>query len=170
MGLFSFVKDAGASIFGADDKPEKDQEAPVNPLQDHLRNHEISPDGLTMKRWGNLVQVEGEVPDQETKEKIVIALGNVSGVETVEDNLVVASAAGVATSAQAPATAGAEPTPEDWQADTYTVQSGDTLGGIAKKLYGNAGKYTVIFEANKPMLKDPNKIFPGQVLRIPSQA
>ena len=45
--------------------------------------------------------------------------------------------------------------------------SGDTLGKIAKNYYGNAMKYPVIFEANKPMLTHPDKIYPGQVLRIP---
>ena len=54
------------------------------------------------------------------------------------------------------------------RARTYTVQAGDTLGKIAQQHYGSAGKYTVIFEANKPMLKDPDKIYPGQSLRIPA--
>ena len=49
----------------------------------------------------------------------------------------------------------------------HTVESGDTLGKIAKIFYGNAMKYPVIFEANKPMLTHPDKIYPGQVLRIP---
>jgi nucleoid-associated protein YgaU len=49
----------------------------------------------------------------------------------------------------------------------YTVESGDTLSKIAREQYGSAGKYMAIFDANKPMLKDPNKIYPGQVLRIP---
>ncbi len=49
----------------------------------------------------------------------------------------------------------------------YTVQSGDTLSKIAKAHYGDANAYHAIFEANKPMLKHPDKIFPGQVLRIP---
>jgi nucleoid-associated protein YgaU len=53
------------------------------------------------------------------------------------------------------------------EATFYTVKRGDTLSGIAKAHYGNAGKYMVIFEANKPMLEDPDKIYPGQVLRIP---
>ena len=52
----------------------------------------------------------------------------------------------------------------------YTVQKGDTLSKIAKDQYGNANKYQQIFEANKPMLKDPDKIYPGQVLRIPPEA
>ncbi len=169
MGLFSFVKDAGASIFGADENPEE-KAVVVKSFASRLRDHDINPEGVYFDRKGPHVKVDGEVPDQDTKEKIVMILGNVAGIETVEDLLVVANAAGVSTTADAPVTSGAEATPGDWQADTYTVQSGDTLGAIAKKLYGNAGKYTVIFEANTPMLKDPNKIFPGQVLRIPSQA
>ena len=52
----------------------------------------------------------------------------------------------------------------------YTVVRGDTLSKIAKEHYGNAMKYPVIFEANKPMLKHPDKIYPGQVLRIPPLA
>nr|XP_061807102.1 potassium binding protein Kbp-like [Nerophis lumbriciformis] len=168
MGLFSFVKDAGAAIFGADENPEE-KSVVVKSFASRLREHNIDPEGVYFDRKGGHVKVDGEVADQETKEKIIMILGNVAGIETVEDLLVVANAAGVQTSADAPATNGADATPQDWQADTYTVQSGDTLGGIAKKLYGNAGKYMVIFEANTPMLKDPNKIFPGQVLRIPTQ-
>ncbi|MFK7956568.1 MAG: peptidoglycan-binding protein LysM [Lysobacterales bacterium] len=169
MGLFSFVRDAGASIFGADDNPEE-KAVVVKTFATRLREHNIDPEGVYFDRKGSHVKVDGEVPDQNTKENIVMILGNVAGIDTVEDLLVVANAAGVSTAADAPATDGADATPDDWQADTYTVQSGDTLGGIAKKLYGNAGKYMVIFEANTPMLKDPNKIYPGQVLRIPAQA
>ena len=47
------------------------------------------------------------------------------------------------------------------------MKKGDTLSGIAKTVYGKASKYPVIFEANRPMLSDPDKIYPGQVLRIP---
>ena len=54
------------------------------------------------------------------------------------------------------------------EAQFYTVKSGDSLSKIAKVFYGNAMKYPVIFEANKPMLKSPDKIYPGQVLRIPA--
>jgi nucleoid-associated protein YgaU len=50
---------------------------------------------------------------------------------------------------------------------SYTVKSGDTLSGIAKHFYGNANAYMKIFEANKDQLSDPNKIKPGQVLKIP---
>jgi nucleoid-associated protein YgaU len=53
------------------------------------------------------------------------------------------------------------------QATFYTVQKGDSLSKIAKEHYGDAMKYPAIFEANKPMLADPDKIYPGQVLRLP---
>ena len=59
---------------------------------------------------------------------------------------------------------------DGWSSQTYTVKSGDTLSGIAKEVYGNAGKYQQIFESNRPMLKDPDHIYPGQVLRIPPEA
>ncbi len=171
MGLFKFVKDAGASIFGGGDKPA---EPPTRSFANHLRDHGIDPSAYQFNLSQGQLTVEGTAPDRDTREKFITILGNVLGVETVDDRLVLASAAGgPATAPGAPAqaaTQGAEATPGDWQADTYTVQPGDTLGGIAKKLYGNASKYMVIFNANTPMLKDPNKIYPGQVLRIPPQS
>jgi nucleoid-associated protein YgaU len=89
------------------------------------------------------------VPDQATKEKVVLALGNVAGVAAVEE-------------AVTPETAEAE-------AVMYTVKKGDTLSAIAKAHYGEGAKYMAIFEANKPMLKHPDKIYPGQTLRIPPE-
>jgi nucleoid-associated protein YgaU len=52
----------------------------------------------------------------------------------------------------------------------HLVSRGDTLSAIAKQFYGNANAYMQIFEANKPMLSHPDKIYPGQVLRIPPKA
>ena len=91
-------------------------------------------------------------PDLATKEKVVLVSGNTNGVASVEDNLTVAEV---------------EVIEEAEMAQFHTVESGDTLGKIAKNYYGNAMKYPVIFEANKPMLSHPDKIYPGQVLRIP---
>jgi nucleoid-associated protein YgaU len=93
------------------------------------------------------VTVAGVLPDQATKEKVLLCCGNVAGVEKVNDLLTVAA-----------------PAPE---AQYHTVVSGDNLSKIAKKFYGDANKYPVIFEANKPMLTHPDKIYPGQMLRIP---
>ena len=94
------------------------------------------------------VLVSGVAPDQATKEKIVLCCGNVHGVEQVSDLLTVA-----------------EPADES---QYHTVERGDTLSAIAKKVYGNANAYMKIFEANTPMLGHPDKIYPGQLLRIPS--
>ncbi|HEY0503236.1 MAG TPA: LysM peptidoglycan-binding domain-containing protein [Lysobacter sp.] len=51
---------------------------------------------------------------------------------------------------------------------TYTVEKGDTLSHISKQFYGKASKWNAIFEANRDQLDDPDKIFPGQVLKIPA--
>jgi nucleoid-associated protein YgaU len=128
--------------------------------------------------------VSGWAPDRASKEKIILAVGNVDGVDKVEDRLAVGSPpqpaappivveAPIAEAAPAELTDDQLPTQADVEAAeftsrTYTVQKGDTLSKIAKAMYGNAGKYPVIFEANQPMLKHPDKIYPGQVLRIPA--
>jgi nucleoid-associated protein YgaU len=64
-------------------------------------------------------------------------------------------------------TPAAQAAPASQANDTYTVQAGDTLSGIAKKVLGNANAYMDIFNANKDQLTDPDKIQPGQVLKIP---
>jgi nucleoid-associated protein YgaU len=75
-------------------------------------------------------------------------LAGIPGVSEVHDNIAVAT-----------------PEPE---AEFYEVAKGDTLSKIAKQFYGDANKYNVIFEANKPMLSNPDRIYPGQKLRIPA--
>lgn len=96
----------------------------------------------------DFVAVSGEVTQQSDSEKIVLAIGNVDGIETVDNQMTVAV-----------------PAPE---ARYHTVVSGDWLSKIAKIYYGDATKFDVIFEANKPMLQDPDEIYFGQVLRIPN--
>jgi nucleoid-associated protein YgaU len=93
------------------------------------------------------VTVSGSVPDQDTREKVVVCCGNVASVEHVNDQMQVANAG----------------KPGEY----YTVQAGDNLSKIARHFYGDANRYSAIFEANKPMLADPDKIYPGQTLRIP---
>lgn len=152
MGLFSFIKGAGSKLFG-----KKELEAPKEEavkLQAYALLTHINQLGLPYKKLSLIVQgtkviATGEVEHQQDAEKIVLALGNVEGIESVDNNLVVAT-----------------PKP---QAQFHTVVSGDTLSKIAQKFYGSANKYPVIFEANKPMLTHPDKIYPGQVLRIPQE-
>ena len=91
--------------------------------------------------------VYGVAPDQATMEKIVLCCGNVSGVAKVNNMMSVDQSAPEAT--------------------YYTVVAGDNLSKISKASYGDPNKYMKIFEANKPMLSNPDKIYPGQVLRIP---
>ena len=142
MGLFNFVKNAGKSLFGG----KADAAEPtVDALQTELKDLGLDASGVELKIEGDKVVVGGKAVDAETKEKIILAVGNVEGVGAVE-------------------------TTDD--ADTaeavfHTVVKGDTLSAIAKKTLGNANLYNQIFEANKPMLTHPDKIYPGQVLRIP---
>lgn len=165
MGLMSFVKSAGASLFGSDEeekKIERELEAQAEAQRDKLEKlkkaralrNKIEAMGLAIEDpeidvEGSAVTLKGRVTDQATAEKIALTVGNVEGIDSVDNQLEVEAA---------------EP-----EATFHTVVRGDTLSGIAKKHYGNAGKYMVIFEANKPMLEDPDEIYPGQVLRIPPQ-
>lgn len=160
MGLFSFIKDAGEKLLGiADDTADTAPEmtpvgAPTKPapvtagtLHMHLKRLGLAPDDLSVKFQDGAVTLSGTVADAAQREKIVLAVGNVIGVESVDEALAIAG----------------EPPASTF----YTVKKGDTLSAIAKEQYGNAMKYPVIFEANRPMLSDPDKIYPGQVLRIP---
>uniref|UniRef100_UPI003A9A3E03 peptidoglycan-binding protein LysM n=1 Tax=Stappia sp. TaxID=1870903 RepID=UPI003A9A3E03 len=97
---------------------------------------------------GDTVKNAGAAPTQEAREKLILAAGNVLGIGKVEEEIAVSEAA-----------------PE---AGFHTVEKGDTLWAVSKKAYGDGSKYMAIFEANKPMLSDPDKIYPGQVLRIPA--
>jgi nucleoid-associated protein YgaU len=145
MRLFDFIREVGAKLgIGSAEA------APLPPdLEGELKKHGLAVDGLDIKVDGNTVKVKGHVADQAMKEKVILALGNVVGVARVDEAIEVGAGAGTS-------------------ARFYTVQKGDTLSAIAKTHYGDAGKYMAIFEANKPMLSDPDKIYPGQVLRIPS--
>ncbi len=180
MGVFDFIKNAGDKIFGKDDN----QVDRTKPLSTHLREHGIDPTGIQFTVNGDTVVMAGTVRDQDTREKAVLIVGNVDGVERVDDRLRVAqpgadfgdvrsgssTVAGTSPAGAGTTVAHSSPGSNDgWSSKTYTVESGDTLSEIAKKVYGDAGKYNKIFEANQPMLKDPDKIYPGQVLRIPAQ-
>lgn len=175
MGVFDFVSEAGKKLFGGGRIDE-------SAIMDHLMSLGIEIHGLSVVAFQEerKIAVTGRVESQENREKLILAAGNVEGVRQVDDRIHVgafvtkASEAAPADDAQeaAPEASAAEaepaPTTENEPAPNfYTVQSGDTLSGIAKAQYGNAGLYMKIFEANQPMLTDPNKIYPGQVLRIP---
>ncbi len=147
MGLISFFKGVGEKLFPSKAEPEKEPELKAAALLSHVQGLGLPFKKLSIKVTGDTVTLQGEVAQQEDAEKIALAVGNVEGVAVVDNQIEVA-----------------EPKEE---AQYHTVESGDWLSKIAKKYYGDANKYMVIFEANKPMLTDPDKIYPGQVLRIP---
>lgn len=167
MGLFDFVKDAGASLFGgASEKaaaPKRDLEDVTadkeksKTLTDLVNKVGMKVEGLSVNFREGRATVSGQAISQTEREKIVVLIGNTRGVAQVDDQMTVAERG-------APETPAVSAVPE---VKMYTVQRGDTLSGIAKKQYGDAMKYKFLFEANRPMLEDPNKIYPGQVLRIP---
>jgi nucleoid-associated protein YgaU len=173
MGVFDFVKSVGESIFGtakavqAAAKPGAPVAAsttaapkPATPavkvtpaapepdaIKTHITNLGLDFKDLEVRVEGDKVILDGAAPTDEVREKIILAAGNTLGVAQVEEAISVA--------APGPAS------------KFYTVETGDTLSKIAKEQYGNANKYAAIFEANRPMLSHPDKIYPGQVLRIP---
>ncbi len=168
MGFFDFLADAGSKVFGQD---ETESEVTL-PVIQHIKNSGVDITDLKTKLVNGVVTLSGYVPNQEQKEKAVLTAGNIKGVSGVQDNLILgAKPADIAAAEKAEAEAAKaeadKPGEAAWESKTYTVKSGDTLGKIAKEFYGNAMEYPKIFEANKPMLSDPDKIYPGQVLRIP---
>ena len=165
MGIFDFIKDAGEKIF----KPgEAKAEAAI---ASHIGSYGLDISGLKVEVDGQTAVIEGQAKDVATREKAVLIAGNIEGIEKVDDRMTVASSGAdfSAVTGGSSAVVGAGGI-GDWSSRTYTVVKGDTLSKISKEMYGDANKYNAIFEANKPMLKDPDKIYPGQVLRIPAEA
>jgi nucleoid-associated protein YgaU len=150
MGLMSFFKGVGEKIFKKEEAAPTPEVEPLraSALLAHVKALGLPYNSLTVRTSGDTVTIEGEVAAQQDSEKIALAVGNVEGVEVVDNKLVVAT-----------------PEPE---ATYHVVVKGDTLSKIAQKAYGDMMKYPIIFEANKPMLTHPDKIYPGQVLRIPA--
>ncbi|RID91826.1 peptidoglycan-binding protein LysM [Gemmobacter lutimaris] len=150
MGLWSFVKDAGASLFGSEAEAAEAPEAAA--AKEEALKKEVAKLGLDakdvqIKVEGDKVKLTGKASTPEAQEKIILAVGNVDGVAEVE----------------------AEDHPDAPAPVFHTVKKGDTLSAVAKATLGNANRYMEIFEANKPMLSHPDKIYPGQMLRIPQK-
>jgi len=140
MGFWSFLTGSGKEL-----PAEANATPSAETLKQEVADLGLDTSGVEIKVEGDKVKVEGKAVSPEVKEKIILAVGNVQGVSGVE--------------AEAD---GPEPV-------FYTVKKGDTLSAIAKATLGKASLYPAIFEANKPMLSHPDKIYPGQTLRIPSQ-
>jgi nucleoid-associated protein YgaU len=146
MGMFDFIKEVGEKLFGATEA----QAAPADKIKDEIQKLGLDAKDLNVQVEGDTVKITGAAPSNEVREKIILAAGNTLGVAKVDEQLKVE---------------GAGP-----ESKFYTVQKGDNLSKIAEAQYGkgHANRYKDIFEANKPMLKDPDKIYPGQKLRIPA--
>ena len=156
MGIFSFIKDAGKKIFGID-KPKstevgteedlRENEKAARKLEQTIKDLNLKAENLKISIDKDMAIVSGKALDQSTREKIILVVGNSEGIAQVDDRLDVEN--------------------QEPEAVFHTVERGDTLSKISKEHYGDPNQYPLIFEANKPMLQDPDKIYPGQVLRIP---
>lgn len=173
MSLFSFIRDAGEKLFkkpeatASAQAPAPAAAAPAAPaapqresvdvlnaragdaIEAYVGQQNLGIQGLDVKYDGatETVTISGNAPSQEAAEKAVLCCGNVAHVAKVDNRLTVPQAAETA--------------------QFHDVAKGDTLSAISKKYYGDANKYQAIFEANRPMLSHPDKIYPGQKLRIP---
>jgi nucleoid-associated protein YgaU len=162
MGLFSFVKEFGKKIFKSNEEHEAETPG-VQPdviaqhQKDAVRRY-IDGVGLDIKNFdftldgqGKLT-LTGECATKADYEKVALTAGNIAGVAEVDNNMTISAAE----------------TLEQKDSALYTVVKGDSLWKIAETNYGNGSKYKAIFEANQPMIKDEDEIYPGQVLRIPA--
>lgn len=143
FGMIPFVKSAGRGL-GKIFKGKEAEETLKKEVEDLGLNKDIA---IHVDENG-IVTVVGKDMNQEMKEKVILAVGNVEGVGGVKDDISVDG--------------------DDTPSQFHTVVSGDTLWAVSKKYYGKGGRYKEIFEANRPMLKHPDKIYVGQVLRIPA--
>jgi len=143
MSLIDFVKAAGKSLgFGKDETP--DAEA----IRKEVESHGLDTSKIDIEVKGDEIEARGEAASQELREKVIVAMGNILGVAGVRDKITTKDRAQISA--------------------FHEVKKGETLWAIASKHYGNGTKYQTIFEANRPMLSDPDKIYPGQILRIPA--
>jgi hypothetical protein len=159
MGIMSFLKNAGQKLTPrTEDAPppepgRSEQEmadlAFQNRLTRFVHEMQVPIQGLRIEFRNGKATLYGEAESQAIRENTRIAIGNTQGVESVDDRMTVK-----------------KPAPES---TFYTVKSGDTLSKIAEDHYGAASRYPEIFEANRPMLEHPDRIYPGQVLRIPPE-
>jgi len=146
MGIMNFFKSVGEKLGFGDGPPLAGE------LKKALDSLQLGTDQVQVAVKDNKVMLQGEVKDQDTLEKAMLAMGNTKGVGEVNtEGLKVADRSSA-------------------QSAFYIVKPGDNLWKIAETQYGRGqgDKNHLIFEANKPMLSSPDKIYPGQVLRIPS--
>lgn len=149
MGLFSFIKNAGEKVLGGAETPEER----AGKVKAHLEKFNFDLSGVTVTGQDHTIVVAGQALNIDEKQRILATAGNVEGVEQVEDQLTLKTPLKI----EIP----------DLSKTMYTVKEGDSLSKVSKAVYGDMNQYQKIFDANKPMLSHPDKIYPGQVLYIP---
>jgi nucleoid-associated protein YgaU len=143
MGLFDFAKNIGAKVFGDEEPPETQ----ADKIKSHIETDNPGITDLKVAVHEGVVSLAGEAASGEAREKAVLLAGNVKGVENVMAVTVKAA--------------------DEPRVEYYEIKSGDSLSAIAKKFYGDAMQYPRLFEANREVIKDPDKIYPGQKIRVP---
>ena len=160
MSLFGFVKDIGRKLF------DKEEDA-AQKIKDHIEANNPGVTDLEVNYEDGYVGLRGVCDSAEAMEKCVLMAGNVKGVKDIytfglkvkDTEMVAAADADDGDKQVIPQS--------DQKVEYYTIESGDTLSKIAKEYYGDAMQYPKIFEANREVIEDPDKIFPGQKIRIP---
>ncbi len=143
MGLFDFAKNIGRKIFN------KDKDDPAEKIKEHIEENNPGIDGLEVAYEDGKVTISGDASSADALEKAVLIAGNIHGVADVDASTVSAPVQTITI-------------------EYYEIKSGDTLSKIAKQFYGKASEYPRIFDANREVIGDPDLIFPGQKIRIPS--
>ncbi len=161
MDLFGFAKDIGRRLFNTDaDAAEK--------IKEHILAHNPGVENLGVEYDNGFVTLSGQCTNREAFQKCVLMAGNVQGVVDVyASGLQPFVAPKPAETPVGGPHQHAQATPEQGKEEYYVIQRGDTLSHIAKRYYGNANKWPEIFEANREVIQDPDKIFPGQKIRVP---
>jgi len=142
MGLMDFMKEAGERLAEAGEDAVLSKK-----IKERIDGYGLEIKDLRVTVKGEKVSLAGTPKSHEDREKALLVAGNVRGISSVEDDMAISE--------------------EFAESQFHRVASGDTLSSISKKFYGDPNRYMKIFEANRPMLQDPDRIFPGQTLRIP---
>ncbi|MEO1582430.1 MAG: LysM peptidoglycan-binding domain-containing protein [Pseudomonadota bacterium] len=163
MDLFGFARDIGRRVFNTEDEA-------VGKIKELIEQNNPGVTDLGVEFDNGIVGLSGTCNSVAAMQKCALIAGNVQGVADVYTNKMViktpavTEGSGAEGSESAPAVT---ETPAEPKVEFYVIESGDTLGKIAQKYYGKASAYMRIFEANREVIEDPDKIFVGQTIRIP---
>lgn len=170
-----FMDKLGKMFGGNEPGPEES----IKPPSVVLRDNGIDPSNLKFKfNQDGSMEISGPVASQAEGDRICELCGDIPSITSVQNNMVVGAPEPVTEELIEEVVAEevvveevvaevAEEVEAEVTARTYTVKAGDTLSGISRMMYGSANKFMKIFEANTPLLEDPDKIYPGQELVIP---